>query len=748
MTSNIRRSLAALALCALGLPHSLLAQASSAPEETAPASETVKLDTLVVTGEKLGRTAQETQLSVAGFGGAELAETTDRLLADVFDRTANIYATGDGFSIRGIPNTGFTFAEGSDMATVLVDGANYDSQMLGYSGLSIWDIDQIEIMRGPQSTSQGRNSMAGAVIATTKRPTFQWDGTARATYGEYNSSQLAVAAGGPLVPEVLAFRVSIDRHATDGAATNVTLNDEDWDTAETIVYRGKLLLEPAKWKGFSALATYAFIDTDDNQRVYAYGPTKDSLFDRLAYENTPGVFAADTDLASFEINQEFANRWLLTATSAWSSFNNESSYDGDRKPTEALVYGFGYDNETLSQEVRLLAQDDKWKFLTGLYAAKVTRGYHSSGPFYYVIPSPLDMVFGLPTPSFALLSIDAVNQTDLTNTALFLNGEWQPSKHWTLAGGVRFDREEIERDNEQNVLLLRGFPNAVALMDVSSLGIPAGAPADLVLQQLAAGASASGLGDDDFQTLLPSAGITYHWTPDMSAGFTVTRGYRSGGISFNQKRASAVAFAPEYTTSYELSFRSQWMDKNVTFNANAFYVDWKDQQVSVQLSSDIYDTQVENAGRSTYYGFEVELREKLTGGWSLYQNLGHTRSHFDEFVSTVKDYSGNQFPNSPEWTASAGLAYEHPRGWFGTANLSYVGDAFNSAENLEEFRLRDRLLLNAKFGYRTTRWFAYVYGTNLLDEQYFNSIWDEAPGLYSGSPGAPRVLGVGIETHF
>src|SRR5690606_19137557 len=126
------------------------------------------------------------------------------------------------------------------------------------------------------------------------------------------------------------------------------------------------------------------------------------------------------------------------------------------------------------------------------------------------------------------------------------------------------------------------------------------------------------LGDDTFETILPSAGITYHWTPDISTGATVTRGYRSGGVSFNQKRATIVPFEPEYTTNYELSFRSVWHDGKIVANANVFYVDWVDQQVSVQLSPDIYDTQVANAGKSTYYGAEIELREDLGRGWSAF----------------------------------------------------------------------------------------------------------------------------------
>ncbi|WP_221030735.1 TonB-dependent receptor [Actomonas aquatica] len=711
-------------------------------------SEVLTLDALEVTGEKLGRTLQESQISVAALRGVELEASTDTEMSEIFNRTANTFTSAQGFTIRGIPNSGFTFSEGSDMATVLVDGATVDAQMYSFEGVSVWDMDQVEILRGPQSTTQGRNSLAGAVIARTRAPTFYWDGALRATYGENNTHQLALAAGGPLVPDLLAFRVTVDDRSTDGSITNVTRNEDDWEYAENRTLRGKLLLQPKSWQGFSALATFAHTDSANNNRAYAYGSTIDELYDRLAYENTAAMFDSESKLASLEINQEFANGWLLTATTGWSDLIVDTLYDGDRTPTEDLEYGYGYDNDSLTQEIRLLAKGDTWSLLTGLYYAESLRSYYSDGPFYYTVPAPLDQVFGLPTGARALLSVQSDSSIETTNQAIYLNGDWEPNERWTLSAGLRFDREEADRDSAQNILLLQGFPDNYALIDVPSLGIPAGTPANVALQAIAGDATAAALGDDAFNTVLPSAGITYHWTPDISTGLSYTRGYRSGGVSFNQRRASIVGFDPEFTSNYEFSFRSVWQDGKVMFNANAFYVDWTDQQVAVQLSSDVYDRQVENAGQSEYYGFEVELREDLGHGWSAYQSLGHTQTEFVEFTSTAGDYSGNAFPNSPQWTLSAGLSYQRAEGLFGNLAVSYVDDSFTAAENDPDFVLPARTLVNAKLGYRWGQWSAYVYAQNLFDEDYLDNLWSQSATLLGARPGAPRVAGVGIEAKF
>ncbi|MCF3649284.1 TonB-dependent receptor [Synoicihabitans lomoniglobus] len=723
--------------------------AQTAPETgSAKADEVVQLEAFEITGEKLGRTAQETQISVAALRGVELEQSTDTELSDIFARTANTYANASGFTIRGIPNTGFTFSEGSDMATVLVDGATVDGQMLGFDGVSIWDIDQIEILRGPQSTTQGRNSMAGAVIARTKNPTFHWDGALRATYGEYDTRQLAFAVGGPLVPEALAFRFSLEDKYSDGALTNITRDEDDWHRTDSTNLRGKLLFQPATWQGFSALLTYAQTESQNGDRAYAYGSTIPELYERLAYENTRNHFDTRSRTAALEINQEFSNGWLLTATTGWSDFLLDSLYDGDRNATEELLYGYGYDNDSLTQEIRLLAKGDTWRALAGVYFADSSRMFYSSGPFYYVIPSPLDQVFGLPTPSFALLDLQQNGLIETTNAALFVNGDWQPTDRWTFNLGARFDREKLDRTSGQNVVLAQGFPGAVALMDVPSFGIVAGMPADAVISAIAADASAGGNGEDTFKTFLPSAGITYHWTDTLSTGATVTRGYRSGGVSFNQKRAVIVPFDPEYTTNYELSFRSVWLDGKVVANANAFYVDWVDQQVSVQLSSDIYDTQVANAGQSSYYGAELELREDLGGGWSAYQSIGHTRTRFDDFSSAAFDYSGNAFPNSPRWTASAGVSYSRRAGWFGHASVSYVSAAFTRPENDPDYLLPAHTVVNAKLGYRFGDWSVFAYANNLLDEDYLESLWEQSATRFGAEPALPRVLGVGLDTTF
>ncbi|MDP0500691.1 MAG: TonB-dependent receptor [Verrucomicrobiota bacterium JB022] len=738
-------------LALLSTTVSLFAQSSTAPAE----GQVFELEEFIVTGEKLGRTLQETQTSVSFFSASTLQNTPVTSIGDVFKMSANTYAYDGNFSIRGIRNTGLTNSEGSELATVLLDGARVDSQMLTLDGLTLWDIEQVEILRGPQSTSQGRNSLAGAVVVTTKQPTFDWTGQMRATYAELETYQLAAAVGGPIVDDWLAFRISVDQQLSDGAITNTTRNEDDWDRTDSLTVRGKLLFAPKSWNGFTARLMYQQSESDFNDRAYAYANDWDGLFDRLAWENTRNEFDGRSRLASLIMEQPLWEGWQLSSTTSWSDFTSSSSYDGDRTPSgpgqDDLLYGYGYDNKNLSEELRILGRGHTWRVTGGLYLATEEISSNSSGPFFYTLPSAYPPLFGLPNPSRVLLDNQSDYAIETDNAALFFNGDWDIIPELTLTVGLRLDYEKKDRQTNQNVSLLQGFPDAVSLVDVPSLGIPAGTPADILIAGLAAQASSQDSGSEDFYTVLPAIGLTYNITEKMSAGISYSQGYRSGGVSFNMAQGRIVPFDPEFTHNFELSFRSQWLDDRVTLNANTFYALWEDQQISYQYSSDVYDSEVVNAAESEYYGFEIELKEWFLNGWSFYQNIGYTHTNFRDFNVGAVSLSDNEFPQAPHWTLGAGANYRHDSGWFGNASLTYIDNAWASEKNEPNLYLGERLLLDAKLGFSLDHWSVYVFGTNLLDDDYINRLWSEtanAGSTYGAIVGRPRVIGVGFEANY
>lgn len=689
---------------------------------------------MVVTGEKLDRSLQESQTSVTGYGAEEIARSTDTSLIDLFQRTPNTFSSREAFSIRGITNTGLAGTTGEDLATVFVDNAPQDSRALQNTGIPLWDVAQVEILRGPQSTSQGQNTLAGAVVIKTNDPTFHWEGRTRATVGENNTWQTSAAFGGPIVPDLLAFRFSVDRQTSDGAVTNVTRGEDDWDRTDLTTYRGKLLFQPAGNDQFSALLTYSYTDSKSADRAYSAGETLDEILQRQSFDNTRNDFSVSNEYASLEMNYKPSEAWKITSVTAWSRYRVDSLYDADRTAGQNLTYDYQQTDRRMSQELRALGTGDTWRLLAGLYAADTKKDFDASGLTSYPIS------FLPPPNNTALALFESDIDSKRTNFAAFIDGDWKPLQKLTFLAGLRYDHQHFENDSRQTVSLAQGFPGVFVAPGVSL---------DSVIGQIVSAANASPSGTQDFDTLLPKIGAVYHWTDTVSTGVTVSRGYRSGGVSFNLGRGAVVPFDPEFTWNYEFAFRSQWLDQRITANANVYYVDWTDQQVNISIDpANSYDSQTANAGSSTLYGFEIEFNEDICEGLNLFQNLGYTHSEFDEFKNSAGDFSGNTFPNAPEWTFSFGASYQHWTGLFTTASFSYIGSSESGAENDPRLRQTIRRLVNAKAGWQNDYFSVYVFGTNLLDDEYLMLRFESSTGVQGAIVGQPRVVGIGVEARF
>ncbi|MEL6219020.1 MAG: TonB-dependent receptor plug domain-containing protein, partial [Pseudomonadota bacterium] len=222
--------------------------------------DAIVLDELVVEGELQTRSLQDTQTSVAVIPGEELERRGDLDLYDVIERTPNVTSSfGEkGFAIRGIDQRGPGAAGSGLLVTTRVDGITLPTNQTTFFGpYSTWDLEQIEVLRGPQSTQQGRNALAGAVIIRSADPTFAADLKTRVDVAERNQFGGAVAFNAPIVDDVLAVRFSAEHIQTDGFVTNPTLGIDDYDNREQTTLRAKALFEPTD--AFQAIlsTTYA-----------------------------------------------------------------------------------------------------------------------------------------------------------------------------------------------------------------------------------------------------------------------------------------------------------------------------------------------------------------------------------------------------------------------------------------------------------------------------------------------------------
>jgi iron complex outermembrane recepter protein len=219
--------------------------------------------------------------------------------------------------------------------------------------------------------------------------------------------------------------------------------------------------------------------------------------------------------------------------------------------------------------------------------------------------------------------------------------------------------------------------------------------------------------------------------------------------------STAYEFDPEYAWNYELSWRGQLVGRGLfQYRLNAFYLDWRDQQVNVpQVPGDFSSDIVLNAGRSTVKGGEVELNWSTGTGVSVYGALGIADTTFKEFsflqFGELRDLTGDPFPQAPGATANIGAQYQHRSGLFGGADVTHTGSSLS--RSLLEAGLRDELpsytLVNLRGGWTRGPWRLSVWADNLLDETYFRYRYD-TPSAQFATLGRGRVVGANLGVAF
>lgn len=727
---------------------------------------TEQLETeIIVTGEKVSRSLQETPTSVAVTTARRLETENIETLAQVLQRTANVSETysGTGFTIRGVASQGVSGGGDAPLATVYLDGAAIPDGILGSGPTDMWDMAQVELFRGPQSTLQGLNALAGAVILKTQDPTFDWDARIKAGIATAKTRSLAFAGGGPLVEDELAFRVSAEKRASDGYVYNV-LRDQPASELDSSNVRAKLLWRPDALPDLEARLGFSHYRRTDGY-IFTYVDTTipDFYEDRQANVDADQYNDINADIVTLDLNYGLSDGLSLSAVTNYSDTDYDRAYDGDYGPT-SRSYGRNWgDYKTFSQEMRLSYDSDWMKGLLGAFY--YNRDQSTGSTSRTLVPTPTSQIQGLlqgaGLNAAAASSIASLYTTALPTIPVQYNND-NPMKVETMAifadgrvplgldglsllAGFRYDRERNRVANAQTAIFDGTFPTPSAYGAYAPLITAINAGVQGLVDQASGNAEQS---RRTFRAFLPKLGTEMAWTDDLSTSFIVQRGYRSGGSSLNTARSQSFAYDPEFTWNYELSLRSQWLDGALTVNANAYYVDWKDQQANVNFGLNLYDRHTVNAGQSHLYGGELEISHRLSDDLDWYAAIGHTRTKFDEFktnLGTATDYSGREFPYAAHWTLSGGVNLRFGDGFLANVNASYRGKVYDDVSKADDptTRLDARTLVNARLAYEVGDWTFAIYANNLFDEHYLQYNRSEFSRALLGDP---RVVGLTVET--
>ena len=790
----------------------------------ADAADESRQDTIIVTGQKIDRSLQDTPESVAVVTQIDIQTQNINDLSDAIARTANIATRFDdrGFSIRGISNENVSGAGISDLASIYVDGAPISRDASRGGPLNIWDIDQIEFLRGPQSTLQGRNALAGAIVINTADPTYDWQGRARAVIGTgEEETRLGAAIGGPIIEDQLAFRLAAEVTETEGLVENTFLGGFD-DEKETLSARGKLLWEPNAIPDLSVRLSYTHDDRKfgDTVALFTVDDANDNrqLPANRAYQDDT-VYDLGVASIDYDINDQFAIKSVTT----FSELDRVREGDTDRTPADLEFFDQTFNTKTFTQEFLLTYQADRLEGVVGAYYSKIDTEQFFDTTFTFDVVTNANLgptVAGLVTlqalepvitqlvasgltleqaqaqafildaqsggqaaaagqavaaqvvPLYAggfLINAVADNPIDVETYALFADFTYDLTDSVRLFGGFRYDVEEQEITTGNIVSVVTPLPDPAAfpplapvLTQVNQL---------LLANAVDATEQPATLESPSFDAFLPKFGIGWDIADLRSVNFVVQRGYRTGGVGINSATASSYTFEAEFTWNYELSFRSQWMDERLTVNANAFFNDWTDQQVNVQLSANTFDTETQNAGASEVYGFEVETQYEATDNLDIYGSIGVAESEFTDFCATVSiantdgletceingaagfDFAGNTFINAPDLTLAGGFTWQNEN-WIFNGNADYASASFAQlARPQEQKTIDERTLVNFRAGWRNETFGSYLTGDNIFDEEYVTSLFTFDPANNFTDPqfarfGRPQTFALQLEASF
>lgn len=638
-----------------------------------PDSSAVTLDEIVVTAQKRAENPKDVPISLSTFNEQQIEKREIRDLYDVAKQTPNFFQSKTGgrgdastLNMRGVSSNNADFA--NPTVGLYVDGVKRSG---GYD-LDFFDTERVEVLRGPQGTLYGGNSLGGAINIINKRPTFDWQSGADFTVGRFATFQERAYVSGP-ISDTLAFRLSGSKLNSDGYITNTFLG-QPAETRDDFLGRAQLRWTPTPdWdinlnvNGFNYDGRFATYSPISSLKVNPWKATAD----------LPGS-AKQYDFGQILDANYSGDGYRFTSISAHRFWRSVEFLDVDYTGLPLATDRAQKRNETWSQEFRVASagpDDDQFKWLLGTY---VSRENQFTGDNFYIVP-PL---FGVQEPTASLSAVGIAQN----NAAVFGQATYRVFGDLYATAGLRYD------------YVTKGVNSGSAFVMPSGTFDGGGTT-----------------GSRDFKALLPKFALEYRWTPEVTTYATVSRGYKPGGFQTYNAANANFAYDSQYMWNYEVGVKTAMFDNRLTANLSAFYIDLQDEQFATLVRPNV--AVLQNIGRSHSQGLEADLSWSVTPEWSVYGSVGTVDAQVDKLDRpTTGTFVGARPAYVPRYTASIGTDYRFSNGVYVHVDNQFVGEYFLDFNN--QVRQGPFSLLNAKIGYAWDKYDIAIFGRNLLDKAY------------------------------
>lgn len=682
-----------------------------------PDAQLNEVQVVVITAEKRLTRMQETPVTVTALTEEALAAANITSVAMLQNAVPNVLIgnpLGQGVLlayIRGIGTANPVFSQ-DPAVSVYIDDV-YLTRSLG-ANMDFFDIERVEVLRGPQGTLFGANSPAGAIRVSTIKPDLG-EGFAmrgQAIFGSFNERGINLAANVPLIDNRLAARLVVQGGSRDGVQTNLA----DGSKAGT--------------RDFSAVRLHLLGKVNDRWSVLLSANDFDNKVVPLSGVNFRAADGSDLFLIPGYDKRNFSSEMKVrydntqssgvtvdvTGNLGWADFRSitarrklgfEARSDGDATTNALFDNTQNLDNEQLTQEFNLSGQQGRWRWLLGAYAIdeKSDFAWHVR-----VLGSVVNPPLGV-APGFQVFDQHKKSWSVFTHQSVAL------TDRFTLSGALRWTTES------KDFHVVGYTPTAVV-----DYGMPPGVPqAGFDLRQ-----------KKTWSAPQWRVAADQKFTRDVFGFASVSRGFRSGGFNGGARsiaEASAPAFNPEFVTTYELGLKTDWLARTLRLNATVFYSDYKDQQVAFLSDGVRFGTNTMNTKIS---GLELESVWQPTRGVRLFANAstldGKTDSSTFHFVPNAK----YQYAAGVDFNGQAGPVMN----WFFGVNYFRTA-SYNVSTALDPMRQVDGYgNLGARAGLASSdgKWKLELVGANLLDD-YWPVFSFNIPRLFTvRTPNQPRTI--------
>ena len=760
---------------------------------------------IVVTARRRAETIQTVPIAMSVIGGTALAETgaynVSRLTQ--LQPTLQFYSTNPRNSAANIRGLGAPFGltnDGIEQGVgIYVDQAYYSR--IASATFDFTDTERIEVLRGPQGTLYGKNTTAGAINITTRKPSFTPEARIELTTGNYQFIQAKASVSGPLIPDKLAIRLSASVTERDGTIHNV-VTGKDLNAQDNKSVRGQLYWKPTDTLDLALSGDYGqqnpnccvqyYARTGTTQRpltrqyaalaaAQGYVVPSTNAFDRVTDVDTPLRAKQELGGVSLLGNLDLGAS-TITSVSAWRFWNWDPSNDRDFIGLPITTVSANPSQQTqYSQELRIASNGKHTlDYVLGafyFYQTIDTQGLQVQGPAasaFLLNPTSA----GGRNPA-TLNGLTARNTIGFKNTSAALFGKltWNVSDRFQIAPGLRLNYDKKKGDYVS--VVTNGTGTALTADQRGVLAPQSYQP--------------------DFDNWNLSGDITaaYTVTSDIHAYATYARSYKSGGINLsglpldgsNNPILSAATVKPEKVNHFELGLKTQFLDRRLTLNLAGFWTEISDYQATVtngQLG--VLRGYLANAGKVRTRGLEFDSAFRPTDRFSFYANGAYTDAKYVKFVDAPCppelsggttaiagqtpsasgtaggispqncDISGQRLPGVSKWAFSYGAEYDLPATLAGLDGQLYLGydgsyrSTFSSNPSRSAYTdINGYALSNFRLGFKAKdSWNVFGWLRNAFDENYYDvlALQSGSTGLIVGQPGDPRTYGLTVSRSF